>query len=270
MQEYFLYRHIRLDTNKPFYIGIGTKPKKFSSHFSEYKRAYAKKSRNSHWKNIVGKVGYKVEIIMESDNKDLVIENEKYFITLYGRKDLGTGILVNMTAGGEGTDSAIVSEETRKKRSQAMMGENNPMYGKTGEKSTFYGKSHSEETRKRLSELNKGKTHSEETRKKMSDSTKGKNNPMYGKIGSEHPKFGKRPSEETLKKMSETSKKRSGKDSPNSIPVIAIHKVTNEKISFYSIIEAGRYLKIDNSNISKVLRNKLKFTKGYTFEYINN
>jgi group I intron endonuclease len=171
MQEYFLYRHIRLDTNKPFYIGIGTKPKKFSSHFSEYKRAYAKKSRNSHWKNIVGKVGYKVEIIMESDNKDLVIENEKYFIALYGRKDLGTGILVNMTAGGEGTFEIAEetrnkiskgrkgrkhTEETRKKMSESRKGENHPMYGRTGERSSCYGRT-------------------------------GERHPMYGKTGEKNP-----------------------------------------------------------------------------------
>ena len=75
------------------------------------------------------------------------------------------------------------SEETRKKMSEANKSKNNPMYGKT----------HSEETRKKMSEAKKGKTLSEKTRKKISEANKGENNPMYGKTHSE----------EARKKMSE-------------------------------------------------------------------
>ena len=42
-----------------------------------------------------------------------------------------------------------------------------------GEKNTMYGKHHSEETKKKLSEANKGKHPSEETRKKLSEAKKG-------------------------------------------------------------------------------------------------
>ena len=43
----YLYRHIRLDKNEPFYIGIGGDDKGY------YERAYHKIShRNKHWKNI--------------------------------------------------------------------------------------------------------------------------------------------------------------------------------------------------------------------------
>ena len=48
-----VYRHIRLDKNVPFYIGIGN---------SKY-RATKKDSRNEIWQNIVSKTNYKVEII---------------------------------------------------------------------------------------------------------------------------------------------------------------------------------------------------------------
>lgn len=38
-KNHYLYRHIRLDKNQPFYIGIGTKKdKKYSTLFSEYNR----------------------------------------------------------------------------------------------------------------------------------------------------------------------------------------------------------------------------------------
>lgn len=49
-----------------------------------------------------------------------------------------------------------VTDETRKKLSEAakgvLVGERNPMYGKTGEKNPFYGQKHTEDSRKRMSE----------------------------------------------------------------------------------------------------------------------
>jgi endogenous inhibitor of DNA gyrase (YacG/DUF329 family) len=70
------------------------------------------------------------------------------------------------------------SEETKKKMSDAKKGENNPNYGKCC----------SEETKKKMSDAQKGKNNhnygkhpSEETKKKMSDAKKGENNPNYGK-----------------------------------------------------------------------------------------
>jgi hypothetical protein len=44
-------------------------------------------------------------------------------IAILGRKDLGTGILRNLTEGGDGASGHIKSEETRKKISESQMGE---------------------------------------------------------------------------------------------------------------------------------------------------
>ena len=40
--------------------------------------------------------------------------HEIYMITVFGRKDLETGILRNRTDGGEGASGLVMSEETRK------------------------------------------------------------------------------------------------------------------------------------------------------------
>lgn len=56
------------------------------------------------------------------------------------------------------------SDESKKKMSDS----------KKGEKSPFFGKSHSLETIKKMSAAHKGKAHSEETRRKISDGKKGK------------------------------------------------------------------------------------------------
>lgn len=57
----------------------------------------------------------------------------------------------------------------------------------TGENNPFFGRKHTEETKKKISRL--GKCHTEESRKQMSESKKGKgvgkDNPMFGKV---HPK----------------------------------------------------------------------------------
>lgn len=48
MNKYYLYRHIRLDKNEPFYIGIGTKRNRYHPNmYSEYRRAYEDKGRCS-------------------------------------------------------------------------------------------------------------------------------------------------------------------------------------------------------------------------------
>ena len=64
-----------------------------------------------------------------------------------------------------------LSEETRKRISEMNKGENHPMYGKH----------HSEEAKKKMREANKGKHHSEEAKKKMREAKKGENNPAFGK-----------------------------------------------------------------------------------------
>lgn len=56
----------------------------------------------------------------------------------------------------------------------------------------MYGKTHSEESRKKMSVAAKGRTHDVDTCKKMSEAVKGEKNPFYGK----------HHSEETRKKMS--------------------------------------------------------------------
>ena len=54
---------------------------------------------------------------------------EQRLILTYGRKDLGTGLLRNMTNGGEGVAGWVPGEEWRRKKSESMSGENNPMFG---------------------------------------------------------------------------------------------------------------------------------------------
>lgn len=127
MEKYYVYRHVRLDTNVPFYIGVGTKPKTYSSHESEYSRAFRKSCRSVFWKRVTEKTEYKVEIIYEANTLEEVYLKEVEFIELYGRRDLSKGSLVNLTCGGVGIKD--VAKGVRDKISNAQKGAcNNPEF----------------------------------------------------------------------------------------------------------------------------------------------
>jgi hypothetical protein len=86
-----VYQHRRLDTNEIFYIGIGINKN----------RAYSKSGRNKHWHNIVNKVGYEVDILIDGCKMSQAKYIEKNMISYIGQSCNKTGKLVNITKGGE-------------------------------------------------------------------------------------------------------------------------------------------------------------------------
>ena len=167
----YVYRHIRLDKNEPFYIGIGSD--------KAYERSRERYNRNGLWKIIANKSNIEIEILLDGLNYNDAKEKEKEFIALYGRKNNGTGILTNLTDGGEGTLGIVITEETRRKLSISRMGNKS----RTGQKL------------------------SEETKLKMSLARKGVKRP---KLTEEHKKklslakIGKKQSIETIEKRNES------------------------------------------------------------------
>ena len=169
----YVYRHTRLDNNQVFYIGIGSS--------KNYKRAYSKENRNKHWHNVASKHGYNVDVLLTDLTWEEACEVEKSLISKIGRRDLGTGTLVNMTEGGDGVIGVVFTEERCRKHSEKMKGRF------TKEDHHMYGKKFSEEVRRKMSEGSKGMKHSEETIKKLSENKKGSKNPMYGVKGADNP-----------------------------------------------------------------------------------
>jgi hypothetical protein len=183
-----LYRHIRLDKNQPFYIGIG----------KTEKRAYEKIKRNQFWHNIVAKTDYEIEILFDNLTWDEAGEKEKEFIKLYGKRDDNTGTLVNITDGGGGILGVRHNEESKKKISESSKNRiRKPVSIETKEKirKTLTGRigsnkgfKHSEETKLKLRLFNigkigpnKGKPMSDEAKKKMIASKTGKPSSLKGK-----------------------------------------------------------------------------------------
>jgi hypothetical protein len=146
MKEYYTYAYLREDRT-PYYIGKGI----------GY-RIYSKNRRIATPKN-------KSRIIYLKQNltEEEAFKHEIYMIAVFGRKDLGTGILHNRTNGGDGVSGKVLSEETRRKISEANK-----------------GRIYTEETRNKISEAQKGNTNmlgkprSEETKRKLSEAIKGR------------------------------------------------------------------------------------------------
>lgn len=107
-----VYQHRRLDTNEVFYIGIG----------KDIARACVKSNRGNHWKNVINKVGYEVDVLLQGITWEQACEVEKGLIESYGRIDLGTGQLVNMTDGGDGNDGRKFTKKHRENMSKSQIG----------------------------------------------------------------------------------------------------------------------------------------------------
>jgi hypothetical protein len=108
--NYYTYAYLREDKT-PYYIGKG-----------KGKRAYYRGKKDIKPPKDKSRVVFLKQNLTEED----AFKHEIYMISIFGRKDLGTGILLNKTDGGEGGSND--SEETRRKK--AKFGKLNGMHGK--------------------------------------------------------------------------------------------------------------------------------------------
>jgi hypothetical protein len=107
-----VYAHIRLDTNQIFYVGISMNDI----------RPHNKSKRNKIWKGIVKRTPYKVQILFDNLTWEEACNKEIELIKKYGRVDNNTGILCNLTDGGEGSNNFKHKQESKDKIGKAWKG----------------------------------------------------------------------------------------------------------------------------------------------------
>lgn len=261
-------------SNSKIYVGqtITSLKERWSGHKCDSKRRntplYA--SMRKHENNIDDV--FSIDILEENIPHEELDKKEVYWISrLNSLHPFG----YNLSNGGQ----AFKTEQEKQLMSERVKGEKNPMYGMFGELNHFYGKSHSEETKKMLSELAIGREVSEETRKKIGQSTKLR----HDKHG--HPMLNKHHSDEAKNKISKAMKGRKISDDTKSKMsqnharkqrVAMIDKSTEQillefdsmKLASEWIKENTKYSKAKSGDISSVCSGKRKTAFGFKWVYL--
>lgn len=148
--EFYVYRHVRLDTKQPFYVGKGKGLRAWS------------RQRNKHWKGVATKYGFIVQIVKSGMDEAEALTLESKLIGLY--KMFGA-CETNYLPGGQsnaGMNNPMFGKGYK------LIGAKNGMYGKPGKMRGLYGIEHPKF----------GRRETEEARMKKS----------LARLGGKHPK----------------------------------------------------------------------------------
>lgn len=199
----------------------------------------------------------------ESRNDAYVLEQELF--DRYKDSPLLLNVLLVAKGGGDTMTRDPNREERIKKIQKGVQDRINEMtkeekqflFGRPGEKNGMWGRTHTEEVKKRISELHRGNTYnlgavfSADHRRKISEHA-------AKRVGELNPFFGKTHSEETRKRLSEVAKARDTLP-PNT------RKVTVDKVIYESLTEAARQLKISPAlMVYRINSSKDKYS-GYSY-----
>lgn len=152
-RSWYVYIHSK-DDDTPVYVGIGKR--------ANFRRAFMKSGRNEIWNRLLEKYPLKSSVIYSSLTHGEACEIEKTLIQHFGRINLNTGTLSNLTDGGEGNCNTVFSKERIEKIRKANT-----------------GKKHKPETiekfkKRRLTEVTKEKIRQNKTGLKASEATRNK------------------------------------------------------------------------------------------------
>lgn len=240
--------------NNKCYIGITTKSleERWKGHITHSTHENKKRRKIYYAIKKHGIEYFEIQQIDTATTKEELLYKESFYIEKYNSFING----YNMNQGGTGL--LYHTEESKQK-----MSENNFWKGKnrSGEKNPMFGKTHTEEVKEKISNVNKnnqyrvGKKHSDETKLLMAERAKGNKR-----------KLGKKVSEEGRKNISIAQKNRNNENYTK-----RRYKVIDPDGKEYIINNMSEFCKthnISHGNMTAVLKKIYKSTKGYYAEEI--
>lgn len=157
MDNFYIYMYYFIDSGEVFYIGKGKGNRYLDTVHS----------RNKYFKNIINKYGDNVGVkfYIENISEEEAFNLERKLIKEYWKKG---ECKANFHEGGRGGNTGNYDNPERSRKlsesAKKRVGNLNPMYGKT----------HSDETKKYLREINLGRTLSEEHKQKLIEANRGR------------------------------------------------------------------------------------------------
>ena len=268
MNDFYTYAYLRED-GTPYYIGKG-----------KGRRAYQRHKRGKQYdfrpKNNEGKTDFnRILILKKNLTEEYSIKHEEYMINVFGRKDLGTGILINLTDGGQvgGTPGYICSEERKKQTSKQFKGipQDKEFIERRAESVRKYY--NSDEGKKTIEYLKKKKEEyftSEKGKEYLLDLSKrwsGENNPSYGGrfSGEKNGMFGKKHTAEHKKGLSKKLKGQGAK-------TYVFYNPDGEKVIIHNLTQFCKDNNLPQTVMASVATGKRKHHRVWTtdenFHYI--
>lgn len=262
MNDFYTYAYLRED-GTPYYIGKGKGRRAYQKHKRGNLRDFRPKYTD-------GKVDYdRILILKKNLTENQSILHEEYMISIFGRKDNKTGILINLTDGGQigGTPGYICTQEKKEQTSKMFKGiPQDPEFVKRRSERV---KKHynSEEGKKTIEYLKKKKQEyfsSEKGKKRLQELSKrwsGKNNPGYGGkfAGEKNGMYGKKHSEERKKQISESLKGHSAK-------TYKLYNPEGEEVIIHNMTQFCKDNNLPPTVMCSVATGKRKHHRGWTID----
>jgi hypothetical protein len=208
--SYYTYAWLRSD-GSPYYIGKGSGIRAF-----DRRRKYCP-SRD------------RILILKRNLSEPEAFKHEKYMIAVFGRKDLGEGILYNKTDGGDGASGLRHTVKSKQRIGKAQQGPLNVNYKKP-EAAKHITHKRGEESH------NWGRKHTKESCENMRNAKLGPKNPNFEVTGA---------------------------DNPSSKPVTCVET----GITYCSAQEAEKQTNVHRSNIGACCRGKRSKAGGFRWVF---